>query len=96
MTGLIAHLTFSNKGIDVKVDVVENQRLNLCLISPKSLDHLNRKFKLFGKYRWFFKIQTFFLRVIEPKIFYYQMSDKSLVEKVKGFRIRKLMSFVKS
>ncbi len=96
-SGYICHLDLDQDTSKLKVEEIENKNLNINIRSRKFyhklIDYQLYMFKIFP---FAFKLQKQFLLKIEPKIFYYQMSDKSLLEKLKTFNLRKLKSFFRS
>jgi len=97
LRGYLVHLDFSSKGIRVNVKNILNKKLFLEIKNVGfNFKWLNFKYWIFSKIPFFNKFQRFYLRVIEPKIFYLNQSDKSLIQIILSLKISKIKEFLKT
>ena len=96
-SGYMCHLDLDGEFSKLKVEEIINEDLHL-KIRPRRFYHkfIDYQLRLFKIFPFSFILQKQFLLKIEPKIFYYQMSDKSLIEKLKRFNLGKLKRFFRN
>ena len=94
--GYIAQLNFGEK-ISLELKLIRNDNLKLKTVN-KSLKSriIQIQFFFFKILPFSFPIQQFFLKKIEPKIFYLQMSEKNILQMILGLRLSKIKQLLKS
>lgn len=94
--GLIVKLSFGNN-INLKIIGIKNKDLLLNTSKKVYLKTLllNNFFKIFYRFDFLYDLNRFFLKYIEPKIFYIEQSEKNIWQKVISFRISKFIRFIK-
>lgn len=97
--GIGVHLSFTAN----KFDKMESFGFNITNLVPQSsvsvlkeLKSINRKFKLYKSFGLIRVIYKIYLKKVEPKLFYMELSDKSFFEKIKSFNLKKLKQMIKS
>lgn len=95
--GLVVKILFTDNDINLKIIGIKNKGL-LLHISKKvffKILLLNNFFKLFYRFDFIYDLNRFYLKHIEPKIFYIEQSEKNMWQMVISFRISKIIRFIK-
>ncbi len=93
--GYIAHIDFDYK-TTVSIEQVQNKNLLISVIKKSPYyKFVDLQFYFFKKFQFFQKVQNFYLKFIEPKKFYIQMSDKSIFKILITINIVKIKQFLK-
>lgn len=94
--GYIAQLKFEEK-VSLKLKLIKNDNLKLKTINKTFKSRMIQiQFVLFKFFPFSFSIQQFFLKKIEPKIFYLQMSKKNIFKMVLSLKLSKIKTLLKS
>ena len=94
--GYISQLSFDEK-ITLKLKFIKNEELKLKTIN-KTLKFriIQIQFFVFKLFPFSFRIQNFFLKRIEPKLFYLQMSEKNIFQMILSLKLSKIITLLKS
>lgn len=94
--GYIAHIDFGKK-IELNVEMIRNESLKIIPIpETKKSKRIRALFRIYKLNRVFFYFQRLYLRYIEPKLFYLEKSDKSIIQQIRSLNWKKLLSFIKT